>query len=162
MTRVECQQEEDWALLLVQLHNYNTGCDTNVLVEKVGGDAMTLRPPEDPALLLLIGVDTVTGMPQLTFSCETLKVSASLRVWCCGSVRCAREQCAFLCHNCIRLHGDPAGADLTVQAVYALHGRHSSRWRLQLHPVCAAAVTTPRTVEHVRDVQAVTTLSAGP
>lgn len=74
MTRVECQQEEDWALLLVQLRNYSTGCTVHLLAEKVGGDAMTLRPPQDPALLLLIGVESVCGMPELRFACDTLKV----------------------------------------------------------------------------------------
>lgn len=74
MTRVECQQEEDWALLLVQLHNYSSGATAVLLAEKVGGDAMRLQPPSDPGLLTMIGVDSIVGMPELTFDCQTLKV----------------------------------------------------------------------------------------
>jgi hypothetical protein len=74
MSRVECQQEEDWALLLVRLHNYSSGRSVNVLAEKSGGDAIRLRPPKDAGLLYLIRVHTIEGMPQLMFESHTLKV----------------------------------------------------------------------------------------
>ena len=74
MTRVDCQQEDDWAMLLIELHNYNTQQTVRLLAEKGGGDAMRLQPPADPALLPMIGITCIKGMPSLRFSCQTLKV----------------------------------------------------------------------------------------
>jgi hypothetical protein len=74
MGRLECQQEEDWALLLMRMHNYSTGSGVNLLVEKTGADAMCLKFPEDPGLLQLIDVHSIEGMPSFNFTCTTLKV----------------------------------------------------------------------------------------
>lgn len=84
MSRVECQQEDDWAMLLVTLHNYSSGATVKLLAEKGGGDAVTLQPPSDPSMLSMLGVDSIKGMPQLHFACATLKV----RVW---SVPCSAD-----------------------------------------------------------------------
>jgi hypothetical protein len=99
MTRVECQQEEDWATMLVELHNYSTGRTVHILAERVGGDAVRLQPPTDPVLLALIGIASIKGMPELRFTCQTLKVQMPTSVE--YSCLCAR---LCDCYQHVSLH----------------------------------------------------------
>lgn len=78
MDRMECQQEEDWALLLLQVRRGRT-CSADqtiqLLVEKSGGDAMIWQPPCDVGLLPLAGfASDLTDVPRARFQCQTLKV----------------------------------------------------------------------------------------
>lgn len=78
MSRADCQQEEDWEMLLVRLHNYSTGRSATLLAERSGGDAMSLAAPADASLLTMIDVHSIEGMPCLSFKCRELKVCSRM------------------------------------------------------------------------------------
>lgn len=84
MDRVDCQQEEDWALLQVCLHNHVSGKSVEFLVERVGGDVMRWQAPSDPPLLPMGGFSAdLTRMPRAEFSAAMLKVRACALLKAC-------------------------------------------------------------------------------
>jgi hypothetical protein len=78
LTQQDCQQEEDWSVLLVHMRNRETKDLVTTFAEKGGGDAANLKPLSESTKSMLSGNIPEIGVPDLTFECSRMMVRLHL------------------------------------------------------------------------------------